>query len=86
MSKQKPNPFTHIFFIVLLALTAPLLSVFVIIALIQSLSVHLKGEPIDSLVIISTSLLSFFLHIIEYITYVRPTPPFPFSAWKNHYG
>ena len=85
MSRKKSNPFTKSFFTLFVAVTSPMLIVFVFIALIQTAALHIEGKKIKSLASVNAKLLSFYSHVLEYITHINPTPPFPFSSWKNRY-
>ncbi len=83
MKLLKTDIFTRLFFIMLLFIMSPVLSIFLLISIIQSIAQHTHGKAIESLLIISKSLLRLLIDIVEYITYLKHKPPFPFSPWVH---
>jgi hypothetical protein len=52
-----------------------------VLALLQSFSASVTGHPSDELKRFSSRMVQYLLELLAYITFVRETPPFPFSPF-----
>ena len=79
MQKTQINQLiTKVFFILLLFVIWPLTAIFALIGIIQT-TMDVLGQPrVESLIIISTNLLSYFTQITKYITGMKDKAPYPF--------
>ena len=78
--------YIRFFFILLFIVTvSPLTTILILISIIQPIAKYFTGMPVDSLTLITQHTLSYLIQMIEYITYLSTSAPFPLNAWKNHY-
>ena len=82
MKLLKTDLFTRVFFTLLLFTLSPMLTVFLLISAIQSVAKHTQGNLVESLTVISKTLLKYLTDIIEYVTYARNTPQYPLTPWR----
>ncbi|MCP8352062.1 DUF4389 domain-containing protein [Candidatus Synchoanobacter obligatus] len=85
MPKNTSSILIRVFFSLLLIFLAPMLGVIILIAIIQTTLTHLSHQPNMHLLDISKYIISYICQIVEYLTMVSHTPPYPFSPWNNRY-
>jgi hypothetical protein len=54
-----------------------------VLVLVQSISASVTGHPSDELKRFCSRMIQYLLELLAYITFVRDTPPFPFSPFPE---
>lgn len=52
-----------------------------VLMLVQSITATVTGHPSDELKLFCRRMIQYLLELLAYITFVRETPPFPFSPF-----